>query len=73
MILCHVPELRNYKSEDSREAICKIAWMAGQSSAKKIPGIKDSDTLIIGLRGFASYGPIWRELSLAKRPKRRMT
>ena len=59
IILCHVPELRNYKDEKTRDALALIAWTAGQAAAKKIPGVKDSDTLIIGLRGFALYGPIW--------------
>ena len=58
VILCHVPELRNYKDE-AREAIAQLAWTTGQAVTSTIPGIKPTDTLIIGLRGFASYGPIW--------------
>jgi hypothetical protein len=59
VILCHVPELRNYKDEKTRAALATIAWSAGQAAAKKLSGVQDTDTLIIGLRGFASYGPIW--------------
>ena len=58
-ILCHVPELRNYKSPESREALASIAWAAGKIAIAKHPLKNPSDTLIIGLRGFGSYGPIW--------------
>lgn len=59
VVLCHVPELRNYKDAKTREMLTELAWSSGRAAAKKIPGIKESDTLIVGLRGFASYGPIW--------------
>jgi hypothetical protein len=59
VILCHVPELRNYKDATTRETLAKIAWSSGKAAATKIPGVTGSDTLIIGLRGFGSYGPIW--------------
>lgn len=59
VILCHVPELRNYKEGKTRDALGQIAWTAGKSAAQKIPGVRETDTLIIGLRGFASYGPVW--------------
>ncbi|MES2709202.1 MAG: hypothetical protein V4726_21580 [Verrucomicrobiota bacterium] len=59
VILCHVPELRNYKDDKARETLSLLAWTAGQTALAQIPGLQDSDTLIIGLRGFASYGPIW--------------
>ena len=59
VILCHVPELRNYKDEKTRSVLARIAWSSGQAAAKRLSGVQDSDTLIIGLRGFASYGPIW--------------
>lgn len=58
VILCHVPELRNYKDK-AREALTQLAWTTGQAVTSTIPDIKPSDTLIIGLRGFGSYGPIW--------------
>ena len=59
VILCHVPELRNYKDEKTRGALAQIAWSAGKAAVAKISDVKDSDKLIIGLRGFGSYGPIW--------------
>ncbi len=59
VVLCHVPELRNYKEEKTRNALAKIAWSAAQSATNKIHGVQPTDTLIVGLRGFGSYGPIW--------------
>jgi len=59
VVLCHVPELRNYKDEETRESLSQIAWSVAKSAVAKINGIQPTDTLIVGLRGFGSYGPIW--------------
>ena len=58
VILCHVPELRGYKDE-ARVALAQLAWSTGKAVVRTIPRVNPSDTLIIGLRGFGSYGPIW--------------
>lgn len=58
VILCHVPELRNYKDK-TREALAQLAWAAAKTAAGTLPEIEDTDTLIVALRGFGSYGPIW--------------
>ena len=59
VVLCHVPELRNYKEEETRDALAQIAWSSAKSATKKISGVQPTDTLIVGLRGFGSFGPIW--------------
>jgi hypothetical protein len=59
VVLCHVPELRNYKDASVRESLASLAWLNAQMAAATLPGVKPSHTLIVGLRGFASYGPIW--------------
>lgn len=59
VIICQVPQLRKYKNQKDRDALSEIAWALGRIAATEIPGVKDTDTLIIGLRGLASYGPIW--------------
>ena len=59
VVLCHVPELRNYKDASVRESLAELAWANAQMAAEKLPGVTPSHTLVVGLRGFASYGPIW--------------
>ena len=57
VILCHVPSLRSYKSEESKKALADIAWNAAAGVAEKLdPDHKKS--LLVGLRGIASYGSI---------------
>lgn len=57
VFLCHVPELRNYKSDESKKALGEIAWAcARQSSAELDP--EHRKTLVVALRGITSYGMI---------------
>lgn len=57
VILCHVPSLRSYKTQEAKDALAELAWAAGTAAAKELdPGHKK--TLIVGLRGIASYGSI---------------
>jgi hypothetical protein len=57
VILCHVPSLRSYKTEETKSALADIAWAAGKAAVEDIdPGHKK--TLMVGLRGIASYGSI---------------
>lgn len=59
IILCHVPELRNYKEASTRESLAKLAWTNGRIACAELRGLTGSETLIVGLRGFSLYGPIW--------------
>lgn len=59
VVLCHVPGLRKYKDKETRDALATIAWTCAQGVAKSLPGLTGEKSLIVGLRGFASYGPIW--------------
>ena len=57
VILCHVPSLRSYKSGEAKQGLADIAW----SSARRAVAELDPDhkkTLLVGLRGIASYGSI---------------
>lgn len=51
--IVHVPELRNYKG-NALDALAKLAWTVGQATLRE----KEEVDLIIGLRGFSSYGLI---------------
>jgi ribosomal protein L7/L12 len=57
--IVHVPELRNYKDAKARAALAMLAWTAASGAAKNLPFSSTSPAVIVGLRGFASYGPIW--------------
>lgn len=59
VVLCHVPELRNYKEPSVRESLANVAWINAQMAARSHPGATPAHKLVVGLRGFASYGPIW--------------
>lgn len=53
--LCHVPELRNYKNQEAKDALVELAWMTGKMVARQLdPEAKKN--VIIGLRGISSYG-----------------
>lgn len=54
IVLCHVPSLRSYKSDESKDMLHKLAWMSGSTAAARLdPDCKKK--LIVGLRGIASY------------------
>jgi hypothetical protein len=57
--IVHVPELRNYKDPKTREALAMLAWTAANQAAKELQFSTESPAMIVGLRGFGSYGPIW--------------
>lgn len=59
VLMVHVPELRNYKDEKTRAALAALAWTTANLAAKNLPFATEEPTIIVGLRGFASYGPIW--------------
>ncbi len=57
--IVHVPELRNYKDAQAREALATLAWTTANQAAKELRFKAESPAIIVGLRGFGSYGPIW--------------
>lgn len=62
VVLCHVPSLRSYKSEETKQGLADIAW----SSACRSVAALDPDhkkTLLVGLRGIASYGSIQKGMT----------
>lgn len=57
-LITHVPELRNYKDGEALDALVSLAWTCAQEVIKGAK-IEDPKTqIIIGLRGFGSYGPV---------------
>lgn len=59
IVLCHVPELRHYKTEEARASLAGLAWTVAQRTTAKLPGVTAGTKLMVGLRGVVSYGPIW--------------
>ncbi len=57
--IVHVPELRNYKDAKSRAALAMLAWGTANRAAQELPFSSTNPEVIVGLRGFGSYGPIW--------------
>jgi hypothetical protein len=57
--IVHVPELRNYKDPKTRESLAMLAWTAANQAAKELQFSAEPPAIIVGLRGFGSYGPIW--------------
>ena len=57
--IVHVPELRNYKDPKTREALAMLAWTAANQATKELQFSTETPAIIVGLRGFGSYGPIW--------------
>lgn len=57
IILCHVPDLRGYK-DDVLDALAKLAWITAQSNIKS-QNLDGNASLVVGLRGFGSYGSVW--------------
>jgi len=57
VFLCQVPDLRGYR-DDVRDALAKVAWVAAQNVATAHK-MDHEVSVVVGLRGFGSYGPIW--------------
>lgn len=57
--MVHVPELRNYKDARTRELLTMLAWKTAKIAANGLSFTSTNPAVIVGLRGFASYGPIW--------------
>jgi hypothetical protein len=53
-----MPELRNYRDAKAREALASLAWTVANQAVSELK-FSTNSALIVGLRGFASYGPIW--------------
>jgi len=57
--IVHVPELRNYKDAKTRATLAMLAWTTANRAATELPFSSTNPAVIVGLRGFGSYGPIW--------------
>jgi hypothetical protein len=57
VVLCHVPELRKYKDDDTKKALAELAWGCATNSIKALDP-EHRKTLVVALRGIASYGMI---------------
>lgn len=57
--IVHVPGLRGYKDATARDTLATLAWTAAEDAAKELSFSTNSPDIIVGLRGVASYGPIW--------------
>jgi hypothetical protein len=56
VVLCQVPDLRGYEGK-ARDTLMTLAWSAAQSAALKAK-VDPHLPLVVGLRGFGSYGPV---------------
>lgn len=65
VILCHVPSLRSYKTAETKTALAELAWASGTAAAKEIDP-EHKKTLMVGLRGIASYGSIQKGATTEK-------
>lgn len=57
VFLCHVPELRNYKSDEAKKGLGEIAWACATKSAAALDP-EHRKTLVVALRGITNYGMI---------------
>jgi hypothetical protein len=69
VFLCHVPELRNYKDEDTKDSLSEIAWMTAKMATGKLDP-ESKKNLVVGLRGVASYGFILSGKPADEKPQR---
>jgi hypothetical protein len=69
VFICHVPELRNYKSEESKSALADIAWGSAKAAARLLDP-NEEKTLSIGLRGISTYGILLKHQDRASDPVR---
>lgn len=54
IFLCHVPSLRSYKTDEVKDGLQQLAWMAANQSAAAMDP-ENKKTIIVGLRGIGSY------------------
>ncbi|WP_038167014.1 hypothetical protein [Verrucomicrobium sp. BvORR106] len=57
--IVQVPKLKSHKDAETRETLAKLAWTAADQAAKELQFNTNAPAVIVGLRGFTSYGPIW--------------
>jgi len=69
VFICHVPELRNYKSEDSKSALADIAWGSAKAAAQLLDPTGEK-TLTVGLRGISTYGILLKDVNGSSDPAR---
>lgn len=56
-ILCYVPSLRKFKSDEVKAGLSQIAWAVGSRAATALDP-EHRKSLTVGLRGIVSYGAI---------------
>lgn len=56
-ILCHVPSLRKFKSDDAKDGLSQIAWEVAYRAVTTLDP-EHQKSLTVGLRGIVSYGVI---------------
>jgi hypothetical protein len=59
VFLCHVPSLRSFKTDETKNSLNGLAWSIATDAAKKIDP-EGKKQLAVGLRGFASYGSLMK-------------
>ncbi len=57
VFLCHVPSLRSYKSDESRQGLQKMAWIVANEAADALDP-EHRKSLVVGLRGITSYAAV---------------
>jgi len=67
VFLSHVPSLRSYKSDEAKDGLNKLAWTVARQAASKLDPDRKK-TLLIGLRGVASYGSIQQGKTADEQP-----
>lgn len=69
VFLCHVPELRHYKSDEAKDGLATIAWISARAAAATLdPG--QTKSLVVGLRGITSYGILLQGSPADEAPRR---
>jgi hypothetical protein len=69
VFLCHVPELRHYKSDEAKDGLATIAWTCARAAAETLDPAK-TKPLVVGLRGITSYGIILQGSPADETPRR---
>jgi hypothetical protein len=59
VFLCHVPSLRSYKDDEAKDGLNKIAWTVANHAASTLDA-EHKKSLVVGLRGIASYGAVMK-------------
>ncbi|QJE94698.1 hypothetical protein [Luteolibacter luteus] len=72
LYLCHVPDLRKYADDKTKEALVSTAWTLARLSAADL-GIGEDPKVVVGLRGAVDYGFILHGQASTETPLRSTT